>query len=285
MTKDIPALTPLIEKVSAQKAAELTAANTAARGLRQLRVASAARIALGIVEIADLLAIGQDTSSGNSANVFAATSFKPEVLLSLASGTYYANQKVIFTAAIQNKAGITLLYRWKYSGSNLVVFDDGKVYDKLEFDSTSSFVTLTPSPSNQGSVTVSVEAFDTTGGARTSLGGANDPNANGTASRYCGNRFSTISDGADDKSERRFLRCIKPWRLCRRLVPAKFPDFGYLFAQRDAAGRIIQALELGVYDLNFFNIKQPAPGYPHAFDTDQIQALYTGTTDTVAVGS
>lgn len=285
LAHDIPELVPLLEEANAAKAVELKAATKATAGLRQVRAGLAGLIALGIIEIADLAAIGHDTSTGNSANLWSGVAFKPKVLLSPADGTYYPSQQVVFTATIQNKAGIKPLYHWKYSGSSLVVFDDGKVYDKLEFDSTSSFVTLTTSPSTQGALTVSVEAFDTTDGGRVSLGSASatltqtqqPAGTVGTSiTRY---QTDVVQDpiGAGSGTS-----CVGVFAVVS--FPVKMGEYGYIFTIKDKAGKILSAIELGVYDLNFFVVSQPAPGYPHPFQRTEIQAGYTGVLDDISRG-
>jgi hypothetical protein len=285
LAHDIPELVPLIQKANAAKAAELAAATQGTAALRQVRAGLAGLIALGIIEIADLVAIGHDTSTGNSANLWSGVAFKPKVLLSPADGTYYPGQKVVFTATIQNKAGIKPLYHWKYSGSNLVVLDDGRVYDKLEFDSTSSFVTLTTSPSTQGAVTVSVEAFDTTDGGRVALGGASTTltqtaqpagQVTPTITRY---QTDVVQDPVGAGSG---TSCVGVFAVVS--FPVKMGEYGYLFYIKDQAGNIVGGFELGVYDLNFFVVSQPAPGYPHVFERTQLQAIYPGAFDDITRG-
>jgi hypothetical protein len=283
LAHDIPELLPLIEKASAAKAAELAGATEATAALRQVRAGLAGLIALGLIELADLVAIGRDTSLGNSANLWGSVVFKPKVLLSPADGSYYPNQKVVFTATIQNKAGIKPLYHWKYSGSNLVVFDDGKVYDKLEFDSTSSFVTLTTSPSTQGAVTVTVEAFDTTDGGRVSLGGASttltqtqQPAGTLTPSitKYVTDVVVNPSGAGSGTS------CVGAFVVVS--FPVKMAEYGYTFVIKDRNGRYIAGYELGVYDLNFFVVQQPAPNYPQVFERTQVQAAYGGSFEVIS---
>lgn len=168
----MPDVLPLVRQAAAIKNAQLSEAAVSVQGLRVVRLALVVLIAVGVFELADLIAIAHDTNTGASANLFNITAFHPALTLSPGNGNYNPGDKVSFKVSYPGRAGATFLYHWKCTGSNLVVFDDGTIFDKLEFDSTSVTTTLTTSPSTQGDLTISVEAFDTSGGGRVSVGTA-----------------------------------------------------------------------------------------------------------------
>jgi hypothetical protein len=66
--------------------------------------------------------------------------------------------------------------------------------------------------------------------------------------------------------------------------PVKMGEYGYLFNIRDKDGVVVRTIELGVFDLNFFVVSQPAPGHPHVFERTQLQAIYPGTFDDIPRG-
>ncbi|MBI1333685.1 MAG: hypothetical protein GC165_12490 [Armatimonadetes bacterium] len=168
---ELPLLETLTLKIKGDLAAN--AVRNAFLGPRLVvaRAALVALVALGIIELADILAIAKDTTSGNEANLWTGLVFKPTVSISATSDTYTPGGQVVLSAHAPS-TGATLLYHWKGSGSNLMVLDDGVVYDKLEFDSDKSVVTLSTTPSTVGDLTVQCEVFDVSGGGRVSLGKA-----------------------------------------------------------------------------------------------------------------
>lgn len=174
---------PLLENLTIAIKGDI-AANTVRNAfvrprLLAARAALVALVALGIIELADILAIAKDTTSGSEANVWTGLVFQPVVGLSASRSTYVPGGQVIFTAEVPPTTA-TLLYHWKGSGSNLMVLDDGTTFDQLEFDSPSKTVTLSTTPSTVGDLTVRCEVFDVSNGGRVSLGAASKTLGPGT---------------------------------------------------------------------------------------------------------
>lgn len=133
------------------------------------RAALVALIALGVIELTDIIAIAKDTMTGLEANKWSGLVFQPSIGLTSTAEKYTPGDQVKFTAQVPATSA-PLVYHWKAFGSNLIVLDDGITFDKLEFDSTKNLVTLSTTPSTVGDLTVSCEIFDTSNGGRTSLG-------------------------------------------------------------------------------------------------------------------
>lgn len=165
---ELPILETLTLQIKGQVAANAVRNAFLRPRLLAARAALVAIVALGVIELADIIALAKDTTTGNEANKWGATVYQPEISITATQNTYKPSDQIKFTAQVP--AGKkNLVYHWKASGSNLIVLDDGVTYDKLEFDSTKNLVTLTTSPSAVGALTVSCEVFDTTSG-RESLG-------------------------------------------------------------------------------------------------------------------
>lgn len=166
---------PLLETLTLKLKGDIAANTVRNAFLRPRLVAARAAlmviVALGIIELADIFAIAKDTSTGQEANVWTGLVFQPTVSLTASSNTYTAGGQVTFNAHLPS-TGADIVYHWKAFGSNLMVLDDGVVFDKLEFDSTKNKTTLSTTPSTVGDLTVQVEAFDVSNGGRVSLGKA-----------------------------------------------------------------------------------------------------------------
>ncbi len=166
---------PLLETLTIKIKGDI-AANTVRNAFLRPRLIAAraalvALVALGLIELADIIAIAKDTLTGNEANKWSGLIFQPTIALTSTSETYVAGGQVGFTAQVPPTKA-PLVYRWKASGSNLIVLDDGITFDKLDFESQKNQVTLSTTPSTVGDLRVDVEVFDATDGGRVSLGTA-----------------------------------------------------------------------------------------------------------------
>lgn len=166
-----PKLAPLLQKVSAAQADQLAAGSLAAGRYIALQGAIRVFLAVGIVGIAaDIAAVAKDTSTGNRGDLVTTTVFQPTVSISPANPFYTPGDTVNLSAVVPGAAKANLLYHWKYAGTNLASFTDG-TNSGTEFDSSSANVSIETTPSTQGSMTVSVDVYDTSSG-KTLLGSA-----------------------------------------------------------------------------------------------------------------
>jgi hypothetical protein len=133
----------------------LFAANSSAASIALVRAGLLAIIALGIMEVADLIAVAHDTRGGSEANLWTLTAFQPTVQLSPPSGSYVPGtfQTVSVSAPGIGTQGLT--YRWSLAGSSLANLSDGTNVG-ASFTSNSNVVTLGTTPSTQGDLTLSV---------------------------------------------------------------------------------------------------------------------------------
>jgi len=170
LAQNIPELLPLMGKAAAEQNVELTVAKMSAKSITRLRAGLVVLVVLGVIELADVVAISRDTSTGESANLFSQTVFQPKVKLTPGSQDYKPGDRIAFSVSVPNKQGMVLAYHWKCTGSNLVTLDDGVIFDKLDFESTRADVTLSTTPSTVSDLVVSVEVYNIAGGDRVFVG-------------------------------------------------------------------------------------------------------------------
>lgn len=152
---DLPIIEPLIAKVSAQRAAELFAANSGASTVMFVRAAMVAILVLGIIELADVFAVAHDTNGGEEALKWDLTAFQPKVQLTPPEGTYKPGESVSISASAPGIGSQGVTYKWSLSGSNLANLSDGTKVG-ASFTSTLNTVTLATTPSTQGDLVVKV---------------------------------------------------------------------------------------------------------------------------------
>ncbi len=131
---------------------------------------SAPGIVLGAVDIG---AVASDLSNANAADLWTATLIKPTVAISPSAVQLGGGQELKLSATVPGAAsGSKFSYAWTLSGSNLAsLFGENKSGASVETSTPS--VTLTTTPSTQGTLTVTVKAYQLgDGGAKTLVGDA-----------------------------------------------------------------------------------------------------------------
>lgn len=153
--QELPILEPLIAQVDAVRAAELAAAESGAAAVQLIRAGLLVLIALGIMEVADVIAVAVDTHGGNAANIWSLTAFQPQITLTPAHGTYTpgSTREVSVNAPGIGTQGVT--YQWVLSGSSLANISDGTNVG-TSITSTSRTVTIATTPSTNQELTLTV---------------------------------------------------------------------------------------------------------------------------------
>lgn len=170
----LTAITPIYRIANAQLASDAQLGALKAQSLQRFR--SALRVVLLVGLIASALEIGaqvRDLDRGETGNLYRADVYVPAVLIAPTSASINAGESVTLTSSVPGAAGASLLYSWTMAGATLANLRDtltGMV--GTSFETKGSTVVLATTPSTQGTITVTVEAFNVAGGARNSLGTA-----------------------------------------------------------------------------------------------------------------
>jgi hypothetical protein len=178
---ELPIIEPLIAQVSAVRAAELFAGQSSAASIAVVRAGMVVLIALGVMEVADIIAVARDTRSGPEANLWKLTAFQPSVQMTPPSGTYQpgSSQTISVSAPGVGAQGVT--YQWTLTGSSLANISDGTQVG-ASFTSTKSVVTLATTPSTVG--TLALTAIVIKNGAEVGRATANFTLATGPAIKF-----------------------------------------------------------------------------------------------------
>lgn len=121
----------------------------------------------------DLGAVASDLSSANAADLWTATLIKPTVAITPSAAQLGGGQELGLTATVPGAAsGAKFSYAWALSGSNLASLR-GENKSGASVETSAPTVTLATTPSTQGTLTVTVTAYQLgEGGAKTKVGDA-----------------------------------------------------------------------------------------------------------------
>lgn len=163
----------VVRQADAQLAKQIAAANLSARRLAMFRAALRALLAVAVVAGAiDTTAQYRDLHEGEPAHLVTSTLVAPKVLISPSSGSVSRGGELVLTARVAGAQQLTLEYAWSMSGSDLANLRDASGHVGRSFTSSDDKVTLATTPSTQGTLGVSVEAFVLRNGERLSVGTA-----------------------------------------------------------------------------------------------------------------
>lgn len=153
--------------------------NIAAGNLSRARRASfrgALRIMLAVYVVAGVFDTGAlyiDLHNGEKGHLVTSTLVAPKVLISPSSGNISRGAQMPLTARVTGAQNLTLSFHWALTGSNLANLSDTAGHLGASFDSDLDTVTLATTPSTQGTLTITVEAFSVkSDGSKVSLGTA-----------------------------------------------------------------------------------------------------------------
>lgn len=150
---ELPIIEPLIAQVSAVRAAELFAGQSSAASIAVVRAGMVVLIALGVIEVADIIAVARDTRSGPEANLWQLTAFQPTVQMNPPSGTYQPGSSLQISVTAPGIGTQGIAYKWTLTGSSLANISDGTQVG-ASFTSTKSVVTLATTPSTVGTLSL-----------------------------------------------------------------------------------------------------------------------------------
>lgn len=167
------AVATVVRQANAQLASNIEAGNLSARRLTQFR--AAIRVLLGVAVVAgvaDTAAQYRDLHEGESGNLYTSTLVAPKVLVSPSSGRVQRGGELKLTARVSGAQQLPLVFAWSMSGSDLANLRDASGHAGRSFETGDDAVTLATTPSTQGTLSISVEAFVVQGGTRSSVGTA-----------------------------------------------------------------------------------------------------------------
>ena len=127
-----------------------------------------------ILGAGDLGAVLIDLAGSQQVDRWSATLVTSEVTLSPGTATIAPGDSLALSARLPNATGANLVYKWSLTGSNLANLSDAKEGKAgVSFETSGATVNLATTPSTQGVLTVTVEAFEIpTSGERVSRGTA-----------------------------------------------------------------------------------------------------------------
>lgn len=162
----------LAEVASAQAATYLETVAASVTALGALTAALAGLIIAGALALsADLAAIALDTSTGDRGDLWTGTVFQPTVTVNPQNPNAKPGDSIAFTAKVPTGTTGTITYAWSNT-SPFAQFSDGNGTNGNPITTSSSAVTLITTPSDQGSITVSVTAYSTVNGTKSTVGTA-----------------------------------------------------------------------------------------------------------------
>ena len=150
---EMPSILPLIAEVNAARAAELAAAQASSAAIQLVRAGLLVLVVLGVIEVADVIAVALDTHGGNEANMWSLTAFQPQVTLNPGDGTYTPGSSKTISVSAPGIGTEGVTYHWQLAGSSLANLSDGSHVGN-DFSGTNSTVNLATTPSTQGNLTV-----------------------------------------------------------------------------------------------------------------------------------
>ena len=163
----------VVRQADAQLAKEIAASSLSARRLAMFRAALRALLAVAVVAgVIDTTAQYRDLHEGEPGHLVTSTLVAPKVLISPSSGSVSRGGELVLTARVAGAQQLTLEYAWSMSGSDLANLRDASGHVGRSFTSSDDQVTLATTPSTQGTLAISVEAFVLRNGERSSVGTA-----------------------------------------------------------------------------------------------------------------
>jgi len=170
--KIIASLAPLMaaaEQRSLQAATQATIQSAYGTARRVLfRIFGVAAVIMGA---GDIGAVIHDLATAPTADLWTAVVFQPTVSLSPTSAIVSGGGDQNFTATAPSVDTGSVVFDWKLDAT-FAVMSDGQGMTGRSFESPSNTVNVLTSPSDTGILTLTVEAFQVVGSARTSLGTA-----------------------------------------------------------------------------------------------------------------
>ncbi|HLJ56116.1 MAG TPA: hypothetical protein VKT77_13840 [Chthonomonadaceae bacterium] len=163
----------MLLKATEQAALQAAAALPARVLSLVLKMLTAALGAAGLVLGAgDIAAISHDLSVADAADRWNATVFQPTVTINPSGANLKAGAAQSFTAKVPAGTTGTIVYDWSTTAT-FAVLSDGIGMTGRNFESSSATVSLQTTPSDQGTLTVSVSAFVVgPGGGKSAIGSA-----------------------------------------------------------------------------------------------------------------
>lgn len=127
-------------------------------------------IAGTLLAVVDLGFSYSDLLTSSKGEIWHDTAIKPSVVVSPQSTELGRGHELTLTARVLGVTG-AFTYSWRLEGGgNLASMRDSLGHTGMAFETTKDQVTVATTPSTQGTLTVTVEAFRTVNGARTSAG-------------------------------------------------------------------------------------------------------------------
>jgi hypothetical protein len=165
------ALSTIIANVDAAAAAGLSAASFQATVSAFLHsIASIAAVALGALGTIDMGAAFKDASFSNQGDLWTATVLKPTVSVNPPSSNVGPGARVRLTASLPTSILGTVVYDWSQTGTFSTLSSNSGIVGNQLSKVADSVVDLVTTPSDQGTITVTVTAYQVNGTAYTEIG-------------------------------------------------------------------------------------------------------------------
>lgn len=194
-------MSKLVGILSETAAEYLSASAGSVAGLAAITAALSALLAVGAVLLAgDLGAVAHDTSTGDRGDLWTGTVVQQTVTLSPQNPNANPGDTVAFTAKVPTGTPGTITYTWSENATFAVLSTpDGQNGKTITTpDSTANLITT---PSDQGNIVVSVTAYSTVNGTKTTVGTATSTVALKSGSNGGGSGSSSITVAGSLHSE------------------------------------------------------------------------------------
>ncbi len=163
----------VVEQADAQLARNIAQANLSANRLAAFRTAMRWLLGVAVVAgVADTAAQYRDLHEGESGHLVTSTLVAPKVQISPSTGRVQRGGEQVLTARVTGAQQLSLVFAWSMSGSDLANLRDASGHVGRSFESEDEAVTLATTPSTQGTIEITVEAFLVRDGTRESVGKA-----------------------------------------------------------------------------------------------------------------
>ena len=163
----------VVNQADAQLAKNIAQANLSAGRMTAFRTAMRWLLGVAVVAgVADTAAQYRDLHEGEPGHLVTSTLVAPKVQISPSTGRVQRGGELALTARVTGAQQLSLVYAWSMSGSDLANLRDGSGHTGRRFESEDEVVTLATTPSTQGTIEITVEAFLLRGGTRESVGSA-----------------------------------------------------------------------------------------------------------------
>jgi hypothetical protein len=191
------ALSSIVANVDAAAATALSAASFQATvGLFLRSIVSIGTVALGALGTIDMGAAIKDASFSNQGDLWTATVLKPTVSVNPPSSNVDPGTRVTLTASLPTSILGTVVYDWNQTGTFATLSSSSGIVGNQLSKIPDNVVDLVTSPSDQGTITVTVTAYQVNGTtyAEIGKGQATVTLATGTATGNIGKLTYVISD-------------------------------------------------------------------------------------------